>query len=340
VVNGKPEIKFYVDNVALNDSPKIYLGQKISLSFKAFLNGESVSVSSYTWKVDQPFTSEFRIIGDDQSKSQIIPGKVINNQPVEFLVYSYDRHNKRKTFNLIYDYDGQRYAQPGEFTFMGPDITNYGYKQQAPTIFKTGSISRFGYEFPIGNIPPGHVGFITAINTSDAEFKFFLAQLISLDFSRGFSDSSVEKAVLLNWLDNGFPYTPGAPLTEIMAPGASIFQKRFFDDTPSCPFQEVATAPEPIWYKSKSKFSVFIFAVPSLPNGYHVPVLRYEWSWRGDSTRKTTGWSEVEGSFFPPRMLDIDSAKEISLESSEACELGFPKWDEKLDAKKGLPWKK
>jgi hypothetical protein len=335
VVNGKPEIKFYVDNVALNDSPKIYLGQKISLSFKAFLNGESVSVSSYTWKVDQPFTSEFRIIGDDQSASEIIPGKVIDSQPVELLVYSYNRNDKRKTFRLIYEYRGKQNIQAGEFSFVGPDIEKYGYKQAKPEIYRAGTVMRCGY-YP----PKHHIDYVTAKNTTDTMFSICAAQLVSLNFKRAFDDSSQEGFDFTNYLDNGFPYTKDYPIVGDLFPGQSLNNAIFFEDIPSYPFQEVATASMPIWYDSKSNFSVFVFFRPDLPNGCWVPVLRYNWTWRAYSERVGVTWSEGEGSFFPPKNLNIESVREVPLTNKEAAELGFPRWDKYYDNKDGFSWKK
>ncbi|MFZ5952456.1 MAG: hypothetical protein ACOYXC_17275 [Candidatus Rifleibacteriota bacterium] len=335
VINEKPEIMFYVDDVSLNDSPKIYLGQKIKLSFKAFLNGESVSIGSYTWQVDQPFTSEFRIIGDDQSASEIIPGKVIDGQPVEFLVYSYDRNDKRKTFHLTYSYDGQTYSQAGEFSFLGPVIEKYGYKQAKPEIYRAGTVMRCGY-YP----PNHHVDYITLKNTTDTMFSICAAQLVSLKFARSFDDSSKEGFEFSNYLDNGFPYTKTDPIVGEVFPGQSLNDKKFFEDVPNYPFQEVATASMPILYESKSNFSVFVFFRPDLPNSYWVPVLRYNWLWRADSERVDEIWSEIPGAFFPPASLNIEYVKEVPLNNNEASELGFPKWNKYYDNKDGYPWKK
>ncbi len=344
VVNGKPEIVFFVDDISLNDLPKIYLGQKIRLSFKAFLNGESVPIGSYTWQVDQPFASEFRIIGDDQSRSEIIPGKVIDNHPVEFLVYSFDRHDKRKTFCLTYDYDGQTHTQAGEFSFIGPDITKYGYEQLKPTIFSYtgtgGTVTRFGYHPPGDGIIPGHFDVISAKNSTDVGFALYFGQLISIDFSRGYGGSPVdERAIFNHWLDGGFPYLkPGLEEFVELLPGEEVINDTDnFEDSPGAPYQEDPAKPEPIWYNSNTKFSVFVFARPNLANWSFVPILRYDWSWRANSEREGTTWSEVEGSFFPPYQIKPESVKEIPLANTDSCELGFPTWVEKYEGV--LPWK-
>jgi hypothetical protein len=337
---NQPKIIFSLDEAPLTVSSKIYLGQKVRLSFTS-----EKKIRTYAWEIDPPFVSEFRIDREDQETSEIIRGKEGKNKPVEFIVYSLDRHKKKMTFRLKYEYGGFVFTEEGEFSFLGPDIDAYGYKQLVPEIYpftgKGGTTTRLGYHPNIEKADPiGHFGLMTAKNPTDIKYAFFYAQLVSLDVSRGFEGVTNEEFVeIKNWLDQGFPYLDSDhPDYLELAPGETISLKKSFEDSPSFPFQEDRALPDPLWYKSKSNFSVFIFARPNLPNCSYVPLLHYTWYWRADAERKGSSWDPVKGSFFPPFVVHLENEEEIPLcDVDENCELGFPKWSKKI--KGVLPWK-
>jgi len=349
-VVGKPKITFYVDDTPLTDASKIYLGQKVRLSFTASLNDVLIPIENYSWIIDPPFTSEFRTVGAEQAAGEVVPGKDEKNQPVEFLVYSFNRSDKKKSFLLHFDYKGIHYEEKGEIPILGPTIDTYGYRQLVPEIYPLtgtgGTAMRLGYhpQLEPGD-QPAHVGLFTAKNPTEIKFAFYYAQLISWQLSRGFESGAEEYVdVSRKWLDRGFPYVrPGVEEFLVVSPNGSVSSgpdvQGSFMDSPSFVFQENATLPDPLWYKSKTNFSVFVFVRPNIPNGTLVPVLRYDWYWRADAERSGSTWTLVDGSFFPISTINLATVTEIPLGiTDQNCDLGFPIWVDKFD--KVLPWKK